>query len=72
MWDFVPLGEWKQGRLEWEDMKLKDGREGKKKDLVLGFKGLQAKVLIATALVLSSLLWVLSAKGFVKGLVIQV
>ncbi|KAL9003537.1 MAG: hypothetical protein Q9188_003595 [Gyalolechia gomerana] len=71
MLDFVPLGEWKQGRLEWEDMKLNDGREGEKKDLVPGLKGLQAKVLMATALVLSSLLWVLSAKGFVKWLVIQ-
>ncbi|KAL9030775.1 MAG: hypothetical protein Q9196_001125 [Gyalolechia fulgens] len=68
MLDFVPLGEWKEGRLEWEDMKVKDGRERKTKTLVPRSRGLQGKALLGTALVLSSLLWALSAKGLVKGL----
>lgn len=70
MLDFVPLGDWEQGKIEWEDMKVRDEKGEGKGLWGSGVKGMQARVLMGVALLLSSVLWILSAKGMVKGLLV--
>ena len=58
--DFVPLGQWNEGLLEWEDMKV---HETKTAD-TLPYARLP---LFGAMLVVSSLVWILNSRGMLYG-----